>query len=99
MNISLTKLPWYAQIGAFVVLAAAGVGVFYNLYEMPLKADMVIREAQLKAIRADIAKGVTTAKKLDDFRRQVDDLEERLKGLRAVLPEEKDAADLLRRMQ
>ena len=26
MEISLTKLPWYAQIGAFVVLALVGVG-------------------------------------------------------------------------
>ena len=33
MEISLTKLPWYAQIGAFVVLALAGVGAFYYYYE------------------------------------------------------------------
>ena len=30
MDITLTKLPWYAQIGAFVVLAGAGVGGFYT---------------------------------------------------------------------
>ena len=29
MDISLTKLPWYAQIGSFVVLGVAGVGLFY----------------------------------------------------------------------
>jgi type IV pilus assembly protein PilO len=36
---------------------------------------------------------------LGQFRAEVDDLEARLGSLRAVLPEEKDAADLLRRMQ
>ena len=49
--------------------------------------------------RHDIAKGQATAKQLPEFRAEVDDLEARLGSLRAVLPEEKDAADLLRRMQ
>ena len=40
-----------------------------------------------------------TAKKLPEFRAEVGDLEHRLDTLRAVLPEEKDAADLLRRLQ
>jgi len=99
MDLSLTKLPWYAQIGAFVALAVAGAGVFYYYFEMPERADMEIRETQLKAIKADIAKGLATANQLDKFRSDVDGLEARLETLRAVLPEEKDAADLLRRMQ
>jgi Tfp pilus assembly protein PilO len=36
---------------------------------------------------------------LNQFRQQVADLESRLEGLKAVLPEEKDVADLLRRIQ
>ena len=99
MDISLTKLPWYAQIGAFVVLAGAGVGAFVYYYEMPTRVDMTSREQQLVALRADIAKGINTAKKLPEFRAQVTELEGRLSNLRAVLPEEKDAADLLRRLQ
>jgi type IV pilus assembly protein PilO len=98
-QISLAKLPWYAQIGAFVVLAGVGCGIFYYYYEMPVRADISARDAQLTALRGDITKGLTTAKKLPEFRSQVADLEGRLTNLRAVLPEEKDAADLLRRMQ
>ena len=99
MELSLTKLPWYAQIGAFVVLAVAGCGVFYYYYEVPVRADLASRQTQLVALRADIAKGLTTAKKLPEFRGQVTELEARLDNLKAILPEEKDAADLLRRMQ
>ena len=47
----------------------------------------------------DIVKGLATAKKLPEFRSQVAELESRLQNLKAVLPEEKDASDLLRRMQ
>ena len=99
MDISLTKLPWYAQVGAFVVLAVAGCGAFYYYIEMPMRADMTARQTQLVSLRADITKGLATAKKLPEFRAQVIDLEARLDNLKAVLPEEKDASDLLRRMQ
>src|SRR5262245_21038052 len=99
MDISLTKLPWWGQIAAFVILALVGVGAFYYYYEIPVHADIANRESQLQALRADISKGFTTAKKLPEFKAEVSDLEARLNSLKAVLPEEKDAADLLRRMQ
>jgi type IV pilus assembly protein PilO len=99
MELSLAKLPWWGQIAAFVVLALVGVGAFYYYYEIPAQADIASREGQLQALRADITKGVTTAKKLPEFKAEVSELEARLNSLKAVLPEEKDAADLLRRMQ
>ena len=64
MNISLTKLPWYGQIGAFVVLAVAGCGAFYYYYEMPVQKELLSRRNQLTGLRADINKGQTTARKL-----------------------------------
>jgi membrane protein implicated in regulation of membrane protease activity len=51
MNISLTKLPWYAQIGAFVALSVTGVGLFYYYYEIPARADIGAREVTLKSLR------------------------------------------------
>jgi Tfp pilus assembly protein PilO len=97
MELSLTRLPWYGQVGAFVLLAIGGVGAFVYYYEMPARADFSSRESQLEGLRKDISMGVNTAKKLPEFRRQVADLEARLANLKAVLPQEKDAADLLRR--
>jgi type IV pilus assembly protein PilO len=99
MALSLSKLPWYAQVGAFVVLAGAGVGLYYYYYETPARAELATRQTQLRALQVDIDKGLATERKLPEFRAQVDELEHRLANLRAVLPEEKDAADLLRRMQ
>jgi type IV pilus assembly protein PilO len=99
MDISLTKLPWYAQIGAFFALAVAGCGAFYYYYEMPARQDMATRRIQLARLRADITKGQTTARQLPAFQAQVNELQARLDSLKAVLPDEKDAADLLRRMQ
>lgn len=99
MAISLSKLPWYGQVGVFLAIALAGAGSFYYFYEMPARAEMSVREAQLVALNADVVQGLAAAKKLPEFRAQVTELEARLENLRAVLPEEKDAADLLRQLQ
>ena len=40
MALNLNKLPWYAQVGLFLVLAAAGVGAFYYLYAIPAQEEM-----------------------------------------------------------
>jgi len=99
MELSLTKLPWWGQVGAFLALALAGVGVFIFYYEMPARAEMEGRQHQLVSLRADISKGLATAKQLPEFESQVADLQARLDSLKAVLPDEKDAAALLRQMQ
>ncbi len=99
LDLSLPKLPWQGQIGAFVALALAGVGAYYYFYELPARAQMVTRQQQLTSLRVDIAKGLATARKLPEFRADVSQLEGRLANLKAILPDEKDAADLLYRMQ
>lgn len=99
LELNLNKLPWYGQVGLFVALSLAGVGVFYYFYVMPAQADMAVRQQQLDALRVDITKGMMTATKLSEFKAQVSDLEARLESLKAVLPEQKDVADLLRRIQ
>ena len=68
-------------------------------YEAPARADMAVRTAQLERLQADIVKGHATERQLPQFRSQVADLQGRLENLKSVLPEEKDAADLLRRLQ
>lgn len=99
MDLNLNKLPWYAQVGMFAVLAVAGAGVFYQFYVSPMSVDMDARRQTLLGLQADIAKGSTTANQLNQFKQQVAELEARLEGLKAVLPEQKDVADLLRRIQ
>ena len=99
MNLSLSKMPWYGQIGAFVVLSLAGAGVFWNWYAHPAQASIDERRTQLATIRTEIQRGRATAARLPQFRKEVAELEAQLERLRAVLPEEQDVADLLRRVQ
>lgn len=99
MNLSLGKLPWYGQIGAFVVVSGLAVFGFWNFYVSDMQNDIDIRQSRLNALRADVARGVATARRLPEFQAQVSELETRLEGLKAVLPEQKDVAEILRRVQ
>jgi type IV pilus assembly protein PilO len=86
-------------LGAFVILACGGIGLYYYQYEWPAREEMAFRETQLATLKRDITMGQTTARKLQDFQREVGELQSKLDNLKAVLPDAKDAADLLRRLQ
>ncbi len=100
MELSLSKLPWHGQIGAFVVrVGARGVRLLELLRRQRCRPTSTRAETRLTALRADVAKGVATARRLPQFQAEVAAARGRLENLRAVLPEEKDVADILRRVQ
>jgi type IV pilus assembly protein PilO len=98
-DLSITKLPWKAQLAVFIGLSLAGAGAFYYFYEMPARAEMETEERELQAIRQRINRGLANARDLPTFRKEIEELTARLDSLRPILPEEKDVADLLRRIQ
>jgi len=99
MNLNLSRLPWYGQIGAFVALALVGVGAFWYVYARPAQASLTERRQQLATLRAEIDRALVAVGRLPEFRRELADLQAQLDRLRTVLPEERDVGDLLRRVQ
>ncbi len=99
MNLSLNKLPWHTQIAVVGLIALGGAAAFWNFYARPAQESLDSRTAQLNSLEAEIARGTAVARRLPEFRREVGSLEAQLERLRTVLPEEKDVADLLRRIQ
>ena len=97
-DFSLTRLPWKMQLAVFVGISLAGLGAFYYFYEMPTGQRIAEREQELATVRARIDKGLATARQLPEFRKEVAELQARLESLKPILPDEKDAADLLRRV-
>ena len=93
---SLTTLPWKVQLAIFAGISVAAMGAFYYFVEMPAQATMQTQQTELDGIRSRINKGLTTARQLPEFRKEVTELEAKLESLKPILPEEKDAADLLR---
>ena len=98
-NNSLSKLPWYAQIGIFVAISLVLVGLFWYFVESPKQITLQAQAKELSEIRARVTQGQTMARQLPQFRAEVQALELRLNSLKAILPDERDAGDLLRRVQ
>jgi type IV pilus assembly protein PilO len=99
MNLTLSKMPWYGQIGAFAFMMLAAAGVFWNWYAQPAQASIDQRLGELASIRAEIQRGQANARRLPEIRKEIARLELQLQQLRERLPEERDVADLLRRVQ
>ena len=99
-ELGLNKLPWKAQVGVFLVVAVAALGGFYWYYVQDVQASLADRAG---APRRDEGRHQQGARRprgsCRNSSRQVGELQARLELLRAVLPEEKDVSDLLRRMQ
>jgi len=96
---ALAKLPWYGQIGVFVALSAVLAGVFYYYVETPRQEAMAARQVELDAINLRVQQGQAMARRLPEFRREIGELEARLEVLKPILPTDRDAGDLLRRVQ
>ena len=101
MNSRSTRLPWYGQIGAFValalgmVLARSGTST-----SSPRRRALRPSGPSWPTLRDDHQpRRWPPPKRLPEFRSEVADEQAQLDRLRAVLPEERDVADLLRRVQ
>ena len=92
-------MPWYAQIGAFVLIAVALAGAFYYFVESPRQVTLRAQTTELSEIRARISRGQTMARQLPEFKKEIATLEARLDSLKPILPDERDVGDLLRRVQ
>ena len=99
INLSLSKMPWYGQVVAFVVLGLAAAGAFWNFYAVDAQAAIDAQRTQLASLHGEIERGRVAERRLPEFRRELASLEAQMARLRAVLPEERDVADLLRRVQ
>jgi type IV pilus assembly protein PilO len=97
-DFSLTKLPWHIQLAIFIGLSVAGAGAFWWFYESPEREAIAIQERELAGIRAKINTGLATARRLPEFRKEVDALQAQLNSLKPILPDERDAGELLRRV-
>ena len=99
INLTLSKMPWYGQIVAVAAVGLAATGAFWNWYAQTAQQAIEAQRVQLSGLRAEIDRGHAAERRLPEFRRELASLEGQMARLRAVLPDERDVADLLRRVQ
>lgn len=95
---SFHELTPKTQTAVFALLAVTTVGAAWQVLIGPARAELATRQARLTAVTADVTKATATARRLPALEREVATLEQSLVESTAVLPDEKDAQDVLRQL-
>ena len=99
INLSLSKMPWYGQVAAFAVARPRRGRRLLELVRARRAASDRGATCAAGALHAEIDRGTPPRSACREFRRELASLEAQMSRLRAVLPDERDVADLLRRVQ
>lgn len=95
---SFHELAPKTQIVVFALLSVMTVGAAWQVLIGPARADLATARTQLAGIQSDVARASATAKRLPALEREIATLESSLVATTAVLPDEKDAQDVLRQL-
>jgi type IV pilus assembly protein PilO len=96
---ALTKLSLAGQLGVSVGAALLIGGAFYYFYLSGAMEEERQKTEQLENLRKEIRALEVTANKLQEFQREVAQLEAKLETLKRILPPEKETPDLMRKVQ
>ena len=99
MELGLSKLPWYGQVVAFLLVAVGLLGAFRLYYVGPQLEQQDQQRAELEQRRRELEQARQDQAELTEFEAEVVDLNLRLEALSAVLPEQEEVSELLRRLQ
>jgi type IV pilus assembly protein PilO len=95
---SFHELQTRTQIVVFAALAVLTVGAAWQVLIGPMRAELATRRARLSTVDADVQRAQATAARLPALTRDIAALEQQLVATTAVLPDEKDAQDVLRQL-
>ena len=99
MKLGLDRLPWYGQIGVFLLVAALGLLAFHAAWGVPARRAAALREQTLDGRRNEIAAARRAERRRPALAAQVAALEARLGRVRTVPAAAHDSGALLRRLQ
>lgn len=98
-TLDLNKLPWYAQMGIFVGISVVFVVVFYYYFYTPMQEEKKAIEDELQTLQSDINKGLVMEAKREEFKQEIERLNQKLETLKRILPERQEVDDILRKLQ
>jgi len=96
---ALTKLSLGGQLMVSVAVAALILVGFYYGYWSGAVEEEKQKSTRLEGLRQEIRQLEVTANKLQEFQREVAQLEAKLETLKRILPPEKETPDLMRKVQ
>jgi len=95
----LQSLPWYGQLGVFLLIGLIFVGIFYFSYYSPETDRLDNIESELSRIEDEIRKAERKQSKIGQIREELENKKQVLEKLKAILPEKKEISQILKKIQ
>ncbi|HEY2932659.1 MAG TPA: type 4a pilus biogenesis protein PilO [Acidobacteriota bacterium] len=95
----LANLPFRTQVILLSVLLAAIAYVFYVYFIAPKRLVARDLDERTKALTAEVQRGLIVEARLPQFKAEIARQRDYLNNLRNILPEEKETADIVRRVE
>ena len=95
----LQNLPWYGQLLVFLVIGAVLFAIFYFVHYSPTGDEITRIVQESERLRDEIRLGEMNEAKLKKLEEERQRNEGILEQLKQILPERKEVAQILRRIQ
>jgi len=95
---SFHELSTKTQIAVFALLSAPPAGAAWQVLIGPMPAELATPGAPLAECQSGLARASATALRLPALKKDIASLEHQLVASTAILPDEKDAQDVLRQL-
>lgn len=99
MALEMGKMSFTVQVVVFLAFAGMIYGGFHMFVHKKMQLEIEEKTTQKKGLEDEVEKGTVTAKRLPEFRREVERREATLQALSRILPSRKEVDDLLRKVQ
>lgn len=96
---SISKLRQRTQLLLFTLIILAFCFLLYKRVVEPLKLEMDQVGAEIRALMIEVEKGRIVQARLPEFGEEIRRQQEKLDKLREILPEQKETAEIIRRIQ
>jgi Tfp pilus assembly protein PilO len=96
MAVSFHQYSPKAQAGICLAVAVMAFGAAWQVLIAPERADVALRRERLAVVEADVMRATQTAQRLPQVQKEIAMLEAALASTTAILPDEKDAQEVLR---
>ncbi len=95
----LQSLPWYGQLGLFLVIGAIALGIFYYVQYSPNQSTIKGLTQQIETLDGEIRKAEREEPKLKKMEEELANKREVLEKLKSILPEKSEISQILKKIQ
>ena len=95
----LQSLPWYGQFLVFLLIGGIAFGIFYMVYYSDNQNTIAQLDSQIDDVEREIKKAEKKEMQLRQIKEEKEAKEKVLDKLKEILPEQKEIAQILRKIQ